>query len=183
MKLNIQSLLSGDAESVPFGYELTLPDIGVGDVVFTGPASVRGEVSDNAGYMSLACAVSVPYTAVCARCLDPVKGVFETSFERPLAVKGTLISEDEDEYVLFEEGTLDLDEPASEQVILDFPSRVLCSEDCPGLCPRCGKKLSEGRCGCPEKEPDPRMLEIKALYEEKLRQNGGEQGGRGDEQG
>ena len=51
---------------------------------------------------------------------------------------------------------LDLDALAEEDVVLNLPSKVLCKEDCKGLCPQCGKNLNDGPCDC--KEPvDPRL--------------------------
>ena len=41
--------------------------------------------------------------------------------------------------------------------------RVLCSEDCKGLCPKCGRDLNEGECGCDLKEPDPRLAVLAQL--------------------
>jgi uncharacterized protein len=40
-------------------------------------------------------------------------------------------------------------EDIREMLILDHPLRFLCREDCRGLCPHCGKELSEGFCSCP----------------------------------
>ena len=35
-----------------------------------------------------------------------------------------------------------------EAILLALPSNPVCADDCPGLCPRCGKRLAEGPCGC-----------------------------------
>jgi uncharacterized protein len=41
-----------------------------------------------------------------------------------------------------------VDDVVREQVLLDLPLRVLCSDDCMGLCPRCGADRNAGSCGC-----------------------------------
>jgi uncharacterized protein len=41
--------------------------------------------------------------------------------------------------------------------------RLLCDEDCPGLCAKCGKPLREGSCGCSSKEIDPRWAVLATL--------------------
>ncbi|MBR6727152.1 MAG: DUF177 domain-containing protein, partial [Clostridia bacterium] len=56
---------------------------------------------------------------------------------------------------------LDVDEPLREELLMCFPMRLLCSEDCPGLCPKCGKPKKDGDCGCSEKEIDPRLAVLK----------------------
>lgn len=45
---------------------------------------------------------------------------------------------------------IDLTEGIREDILLVFPQSHLCSEDCKGLCPRCGANLNDGPCGCPE---------------------------------
>ena len=56
-----------------------------------------------------------------------------------------------------------IDEQLAEALLLDFPRKILCSEDCPGLCPKCGKSLKGGDCGCPKKEIDPRLAVLAQL--------------------
>ena len=47
-------------------------------------------------------------------------------------------------------------------------------EDCPGLCPVCGKKLKVGKvCTCHKPETDPRWDKLKKLLENE--ENGGEE--------
>ena len=91
-------------------------------------------------------------------------------FERVVADEGTLteeqIEENVDEYVIVENGRLDIDEQLSEALLLDFPRKILCSDDCPGLCPKCGKQLKHGKCGCNTKEIDPRLAVLAKLLEE-----------------
>jgi uncharacterized protein len=45
--------------------------------------------------------------------------------------------------------------------------RLLCSEDCKGLCQKCGADLNHGKCNCPEHEPDPRWAALKKLFDNK----------------
>jgi uncharacterized protein len=68
-----------------------------------------------------------------------------------------------DEYAIVQNGKLDLDEELREVLILEMPMRFLCSEDCPGLCPKCGKPKRDGSCNCSEKEIDPRWAKLAKL--------------------
>ncbi len=99
----------------------------------------------------------------CARCLDPVKQ--ECSLTRSWKVKEhDLVGEDE--LPVDERGVLDLDELLYQELVLEAPPLLLCSEDCTGLCPVCGRKKSEG-CLCqPEEElpaADARLAILKQL--------------------
>ena len=160
-------MLRGEVDRISIDYFLT-PDLPDG-AEFDGDAHVVGEVTDEAGYMHLALTASVAYHTECARCLEPVSGDFAVELERTVAAEGTLteeqLEENVDEYAVIENGKLDLDEAIREELLLSFPMRFLCREDCPGLCPKCGKPRREGDCGCPTKEIDPRLAVLKKLLD------------------
>lgn len=159
MILNMGPILRGEIRRMEIEYDL-IPDP-VDDVVFPENAHVKGYLTDEAGYMRLHLTAQMPYRGVCARCLDEVTGVFQLDFDRTVAAEGSIteeqLEENDDEYVMIRDGKLDVDEPLREELLLSFPMRLLCSPDCPGLCPKCGKPRREGDCGCPTKEIDPRL--------------------------
>lgn len=168
MTLDLKPMLRGEVKRIAVDYRLT-PDEMYG-VHFEDGLHAHGEVTDNAGYMRLSLSISVPYTAECARCLDAVRGEFSEVFERTVVTKGAIdedkLEESVDEYaVLDEDGKLDVDDEILEALVLLFPKKILCSEDCEGLCPKCGKPKREGDCGCPTKEIDPRLAVLKKLLD------------------
>ena len=59
---------------------------------------------------------------------------------------------------------LDLDETLSTLYVLDMETKFLCSEDCKGLCARCGADLNLGPCAC-GKEVDPRLAVLQQLLD------------------
>jgi uncharacterized protein len=44
-----------------------------------------------------------------------------------------------------------------------MPARILCRDDCPGLCPTCGASLAGGPCGCEPPAADPRWEALEAI--------------------
>ena len=167
MILDMRPMLRGETDRIRFDYPLT-PDLPDG-AEFDGDAHVVGEVTDEAGYMRLTLKASVSYRAECARCLEPVSGDFAVQLERTVAAEGTLteqqLEENVDEYAVIQNGMLDIDETIREELLLSFPMRFLCQEDCPGLCPKCGKPRRLGDCGCSMVEPDPRLAVLKKLFD------------------
>ena len=159
MVLNMGPILRGEINRMKIEYDLT-PEP-VLDVVFPENAHVKGELTDDAGYMRLSLRATLPYSGQCARCLETVCGVFERDFERTVAAEGSIseeqLAEMDDAYVMIRDGKLDVDELLREELLMCFPMRLLCAEDCPGLCDRCGKPLRDGDCGCQKKEIDPRL--------------------------
>ena len=165
----MRPMLRGETSRIEIDFFLP-PELPDGAEIM-GDAHVVGDVTDQAGYMHLHLTASVDYRAECARCLEPVSGSFSVSLERTVATKDSLsekqLEENVDEYAVIEGGSLDLDELIREELLLCFPMRFLCSDDCPGLCPKCGKALRLGECGCPKTEPDPRLAVLKTLFEDR----------------
>ncbi|MGB3974916.1 MAG: DUF177 domain-containing protein [bacterium] len=52
-----------------------------------------------------------------------------------------------------------------EQLILQLPMKMLCSDTCKGLCPQCGHNLNKGDCKCPPPVTDSRFSKLKDLLE------------------
>ena len=174
MVLNISSLLSGEKSRLDIDYMLSISTEEMGNAVnlsgvtFPSPAKVTGYITDNEGYMRLSLSVALPYETLCARCACEVKGEFEIDFERTVVPKGMVddAEEKEEEFVVVENGMLDIDEQLSEILLLDFPTRVLCKEDCKGLCQKCGKDLNDGECNCPKKELNPAFAKLLSMFDE-----------------
>ena len=165
MNLDLKPMLRGEITRMPIDFSIE-PEAPV-DVCFEGDVRVTGEITNQGGYMRLIAVAEIPYSGLCARCLSKVDGVFTMPFERTVVTEGTLSEEQEednvDEYVILQNGMLDVDDSVREALILSFPMRLLCEEDCPGLCPKCGKLLREGVCSCPTKEIDPRWAVLATL--------------------
>lgn len=177
MDLDFRPLLRGETTRMSVDISIC-PDAPAG-VELTGDAHLVGDITDQGGYVRLTATATVPYQGPCARCLDPVKGIFSIPFERTIVTEGTLteeqLEEDVDEYLVLQDGMLDADEAVREALVLSFPMRLLCREDCPGLCPVCGKPLRDGNCGCETKEIDPRWAALADIrFDEAEDENGGE---------
>jgi uncharacterized protein len=167
MVLDVAPLLRGDVKRLDIDYMLSPEQL---DGIVFEDARVVGSITDNSGYMRLRLKVELVYHGECARCLAPVDGVFSLDFERTVVTEGTLTDEQLDdgseEYVVIVGTELDVDEPLREELVLGFPTKLLCSEDCLGLCPKCGALRRDGDCGCVTKEIDPRLAPLKKLLEE-----------------
>ena len=152
------------------------------DVTVTSPVVVSGNVVNRAGYMVLTETAEISYRTRCARCLADVEEHAVFRVEKTVAdEKGLLRLEnrENDEYVQISGGKLDLDAPICDEILLSFPMRVYCREDCRGLCPGCGVNLNTESCRCTKKQIDPRFASLAALLEtmpddEDEEENGGE---------
>lgn len=119
--------------------------------------------------------------AVCDRCLEevelPIVAAFEEAYrrrtDRPERMDdewtpydGESEPEDEgDEETLFEGDSFELDGVVRQHLLLAFPPKVLCREDCRGMCPACGQNRNDGPCECRTDDVDPRLAGLARLLE------------------
>jgi len=64
---------------------------------------------------------------------------------------------------VFDGEAIDVDEIVKEQIVLAVPTRMLCREDCKGICPECGADRNKGDCNCATNDIDPRWAALKDL--------------------
>lgn len=115
---------------------------------FAKPAEVKGRAENRAGIVTLFMEVKFSLNLVCDRCLKEFTRDFCYDFEHILVRNANTDSE---EYVECEDNVLDLDELVVSDILLRLPTKILCREDCRGLCSMCGQDLNEGECSCFEK--------------------------------
>lgn len=104
----------------------------------------------------------------CSRCLKPVKVPFVLTLER--TIDGNQTDEDRvkdlDEQSYLQGYCLDVDQLVRDELLLNLPMKVLCDEDCKGICNRCGANLNDETCGCDRSVPDPRMSVIQDIFKQ-----------------
>lgn len=107
-------------------------------------------------------ALAVP----CDRCLEDVIVPIsvDTAKEIDFTMSEEQRAEDLDETNYVTGYDLDVDQLIYEEVLIGFPMKVLCSEDCKGICKVCGANLNKGECGCDRTELDPRMSAIRDIF-------------------
>jgi len=109
---------------------------------------------------------------VCSRCLLPFEFPVDSSFdlisfpEELDAGKDQLDRDDLNKYFYYTR-KIDLKEIVLEQLNLTFPVKPLCTEDCQGICPICGKIIKSGECLCVANESDPRLKKLKIFLRDK----------------
>jgi uncharacterized protein len=141
-----------------YHYDLQVEPV---DLAFTASPVTRGHLLEG-GFDYRA-------SAPCARCLKPVPLSGHARFSLEYRPANTAPEEEdvdasgeEPEVVYHDEETLQLEDLVSQQMYLEVPEKLLCKEDCRGLCPSCGADLNEGLCGCPP-AADPRWSGLTPL--------------------
>ena len=165
MLLDIRPILHTPGKQLSFQFAMDLSDVEFsGRYPASRPVETSGVVRNTAGLLELEFTAKTVLDAVCDRCGKAFQQEREIPFRCMLAEE--LQNEDNDEIVLLEDGQVDVGELARTAVILGMDTKTLCSEDCKGLCPRCGADLNQGPCSC-QKETDPRLAVLARLLENK----------------
>lgn len=108
-------------------------DLARNDLKFVSPIAIRAFLTRDKDEVYAHVAVGGKLEAICARCLLSYGLDFKKEFDFDYDVKGKT--------------TLDLTEDIRQEIILEYPLKLLCKPDCKGLCQICGKNLNEGECG------------------------------------
>lgn len=109
--------------------------------------------------------VELVFQTVCDRCLTGVETVLDLSFDRLVLSPEADAEEDEVDDLGFMEGyQLNVETFVYNEIIGSWPAKILCKEDCKGLCPVCGQNRNERDCGCDTFVPDPRMAVIQDIF-------------------
>ena len=102
----------------------------------------------------------------CSRCLEPVLHTFSIRIEEEADMKLTDQERIEalDESSFIQDKVLDTEKLLHNEILIRWPMRVLCKEDCKGICSRCGANLNQGSCDCDTADLDPRMAVISDIF-------------------
>jgi len=113
---------------------------------------------------------TVELTAECDRCLAQARFPLDTGFDlfyRPMTDiardEEVEIDEGETEIGFYAGAGMELEDIRREQVLLALPMQRVCSEDCKGICPVCGKNRNETPCDCKVEGVDGRWGALRNL--------------------
>jgi uncharacterized protein len=125
---------------------------------------VKGRAYSKADVAHLDINVSFDFFGVCDRCADDFERKY--SFDIEKVVVSHLENEEDDEgYIITENNILDIDDLVYQEIQLFLPAKMLCNDDCKGLCQNCGKNLNREKCDC-KPNVDPRMAALLTLLDE-----------------
>lgn len=151
MVIDLLPITGGDTKSYDFSFSTSTAAEGAADylsgldITGEGEVLVSGNVRDMAGCLMLEMQITVKYGTNCSRCFKEAKGEFS------IPVSCNIVAEDKDEdgsCIVADGRYVYLDDTVFSEILMNFPQRTLCREDCRGLCPVCGTDLNEKDCEC-----------------------------------
>lgn len=133
--------------------------------------TVNGEARKEGRDVRIRGSLTAEAEARCDRCLRALTIPVESDFDARFVPSEVLndgaedaeLKPDELEFDFYEGDSIEIDALVRDEILLALPMRLLCSEDCKGLCPECGADLNEESCACEKKAVDPRWAGLAAL--------------------
>lgn len=161
MILDASRLLKRKVEVLPFNvsYEADFIEREDFELKLKSPILVSGEAYYDGEIVRMKGNIKTLIEAQCSRCLKNIDYPLEINFEEEFSK-----AEHEDAYPIMDNDDIDLKNMVIDNLILSIPLRLLCSENCKGLCPKCGKNLNTGSCNCEKDDVDPRLAVLKDLF-------------------
>lgn len=136
-----------------------------------GPIEASGVVellSHTLGEIRVTGRMRAPVEADCDRCLEPVALTLDLPldlFYKPAEQSGSEeeIDEGEAEIAYYGGDGLELNDVLREQVLLALPAKLVCRDECKGICPSCGQNRNQQECHCQRRPVDDRWGALKNL--------------------
>ena len=169
MRIELENLEGGKGD---FAHVYQPDDLNPVDerVSLIAQAAVNGKVRLSGNEVFVNGHVETRAQVECDRCLKPVElpinADFTLEYIRDSDYESSEVAELTEAEMLvsvFDGKGIDVDEIVKEQILLAVPTRMLCGEDCKGICPQCGTDLNTGKCDCVTDDIDPRWAALKTL--------------------
>ena len=165
MRLDLRDIINTPDAEKSFELQVDLSDLDFfGRKPITQPVQAEGRVTNHAGALVLEGTIRSVLDLACDRCGKEFSR--EKVVELDSLVAHELEDDDNDEIILLEGTALDLDEVVTTAYILAMDTRNLCSDDCKGLCAKCGVDLNVETCRC-KPDVDPRLAALAQLLDSK----------------
>lgn len=153
MKIDL-SKLKEIASCLPINKEIVLTDLFLDDEITTpDPFLLNLEICLTKDSFVLTGNLSGHLVLSCSRCLKEFK------YKLDISITEELLKKD-----IQDLSKVDLKPIFRENIILNIPIKLICSDDCQGLCSQCGTNLNLKKCECKEDNIDPRLAKLQDFF-------------------
>ena len=168
MKIDISTIVKSinkvTTEEVEFSFDTFESKDGTFTILEKSPISLKIANQENAVIL-ITGEVDLTVAIPCGRCLEDVPTNIHFDIEKKLTISGdTLVDEDMEQTDYLIGFEMDVDKLVSTEILVNWPMKVLCKDDCEGICRVCGMNLNKGTCSCQRTELDPRMAAIQDIF-------------------
>ena len=161
LKINISKLPEGAHER---SLQATPEEIGL-DSRFTKEVLVESTLEKTSRQLYVRTEFKTGGMFTCDRCLEEFEREVSSGFAAVYVTDSDGAPSDSEEVQVITPDTniIDLGEDVRQYAVLALPSKMLCRDDCAGLCPVCGTNLNRAKCDCGKDEVDSRWSGLQKL--------------------
>ena len=164
MKIDLKNIIEGLDSSINFDEEINL-DQDLVDKNIVLPIRLKGTIYADSDGGYLTGKVIFSYKDSCARCLKETITEITADIDASLVKEGvSSLDEEDDSQVEFTDKEIFIEDLISSVILTSSPMRVICSDDCKGICPVCGANLNDEQCNCEIDNVDPRLAKLKDFF-------------------
>lgn len=152
MKLNITDIINvqGAIKQVSMTKETFDMPESFSSMELQGPIRLEGELESDRGNLYLSGILTTEIKVACDRCMGELIYHIESEVTESF---GSIV-----------QSTIDLHPTIVETLLVSLPMKVLCNEECKGMCTVCGQNLNEQSCDCDLGYTDPRLEKLELLF-------------------
>jgi len=162
IQVNVEKMKDSQGETLLFREEAALSNINEEGLPLLGPVFIEIELTSSDKKIEAEGTVKAVIQRPCDRCLSPVdffvKAPFKETYFPAGATQDNLL---QDEWISFKNEVINIEPEVVKSLIMALPMKVLCDQNCHGLCPSCGINLNTGKCGCSQEKIDPRLAMLR----------------------
>ena len=172
MQINLDKLIRREIDKIDLNFSQKIDTINYcnNNYKLSSPINIEGKVSNTNKGLYLD--IDVDFTLIdnCSRCLEEVEVPIEYSIQGFLVKEGFDEDEfEEDDAFIYDGQELNLVDIIEQTLAFNIPARILCNEECQGLCHECGANLNKQECSCSEDANDeeiidPRFAKLKDIF-------------------
>lgn len=146
MKLDLRRIFNITGEKKDFNCEIPLSELEqCKGYIFADSVKTSGCFYNRADVVHMDYSVNFTLNIVCDRCLKELQREYTYNFQHIVV---NSVNKDNDDYIISENYRVDVNEIALSDLLLELPTKLLCIDDCKGLCSKCGCDLNESECNC-----------------------------------
>lgn len=162
MIIDVSSILKeiGGKIDIACSVDFSEADFLGGIYKFTSPITVEGVIKNNGTSLTFTAECASTFNTQCARCGKDITATLNFAIDENLLQGDDEAQNDNDDVYYFKGGEVEIDEIILNGFFMNENGKHLCSEDCQGLCPKCGCNLNEEECNCESEAIDPRWAAL-----------------------
>lgn len=154
MYIDILNIVEGDEYTLEFSIKGDDSIFGARNIKFADELQITGKYVYNQKTLIVNATLKFEITAECDRCLQNKQIKLSVPFNEAFT------ADNHYETYRIVNNRVELNQAVMEYVLLNIPDRILCKEDCRGICPVCGCDLNTEECECDTETDDKNPFAI-----------------------